>query len=920
MNPTSKHFFAAHDRPSARAQRIRAWARVLLVGTWLIGTTCASATESRTLDQGWQVRLAANATASRKKHPEATRWIAATVPGSVQLDLLHAGLIPDPYRRDNEASLQWIGLADWDYRLTFKVDAATLASDHVDLVFKGLDTFAEVRLNGKKLLVTDNMFRRWRIPAKNTLQVGDNTLTVSLHSPITKLQPWLLKQPYALPGEFDSAFGDEPTGKQTSNYVRKANYQYGWDWGPRFITEGIWQPVTLESWDTLRLTDLHIAQQHVDADSARLLAQLAVSADHAGKATLRLRWRALDGRRGEASADVALQSGENALSVPLTIEHPQRWWPVGYGKPDLYTFHADVLLGGRVLAKADRETGLRSVELRREKDHWGRSFALVVNGVPIFAKGANLIPFDSFPSRVTDAQMRQALGSARDANMNMLRVWGGGTYLPDAFYAVADRMGLMVWQDFMFGGAIPPYDAAFRDNVKQEAIEQVTRLRDHPSIVLWCGNNEVQTGWESWPDRAAFRKQAGAVETAKVEQGMRELFDHTLREVVQREQPDVPYWATTPGTDMQGPANIPDDGDMHYWDVWSGEAKPAEAYLDVTPRFQSEYGLQSMPVMQTIRAFADPGDLSVDSKVMRAHQKYDKGNGNDRLLKYIRRGYGEPKDFASFVYLSQLMQADGIELAVDHLRSQRPRTMGSLYWQLNDVWPGASWSSIDWYGRWKALQFHARRFYAPVRVAPIRQHGSTAVYLISDRTQPIDAQLRVRVMSMDGIVRYDHTSATTLVPLASTRVMDLADAALLHGGNPADTIAVFELLHDGQALSRHLLYFALPPELHLPDPELSGRLATHGDGYRLTIEAKRFARGVWIDFGDLDATLSDNAFDLLPGQSMTLDVHSGAPIDALRTALHLHSLVNALSSPADRGQAEPRPDQAASSRIAAGRK
>ncbi|MDQ6645613.1 MAG: glycoside hydrolase family 2 protein [Pseudomonadota bacterium] len=881
----------------ARARRIHTLARVLLVGGLLIGSLSAAATESRALDHGWQVRLAANAAAAAKKHPGASRWIDATVPGSVQMDLLHAGLIPDPFLRDNEATLQWIGLTDWDYRLDFDVDAATLARDHVDLVFDGLDTFADVRLNGKKVLVADNMFRRWRIAAKSALHVGSNTLTISLHSPIARLQPWLLKQAYALPGEFDSAFGDEPAGKQTSNYVRKANYQYGWDWGPRFITEGIWQPVKLESWNTLRLTDLHIAQQHVDADSAKLQAQVAVTADHAGEATVRLSWRAPDGHTGQTASEMQLAPGENTLSLPLTIDQPQRWWPVGYGKPNLYAFHAEVLMDGKVLAKADRDTGLRSVELRRDKDRWGRSFAFVVNGIPIFAKGANLIPFDSFPSRVTDAQMDQVLGSARDAHMNMLRVWGGGTYLDDAFYAMADRMGLMIWQDFMFGGAIPPYDKAFRDNAKQEAIEQVTRLRDHPSIVLWCGNNEVQTGWESWPDRAAFRKQIGPAETAKVEQGMRELFDHTLREVVKREQPDVPYWATTPGTDMKGPANVPDDGDMHYWDVWSGKAKPAEAYLDITPRFQSEYGLQSMPVMKTIRAFAGAGDLSVNSKVMRAHQKYDKGNGNERLLKYIRRGYGEPKSFSRFVYLSQLMQADGIELAVDHLRSQRPRTMGSLYWQLNDVWPGASWSSIDWYGRWKALQFHARRFYAPVRVAPIRHHGRTQVYLISDRTQPIDAQLRVRVMSMDGTVRYDHTEAAKIAPLASTRVLDLTDAALLHGGSAANTIAVFELLQDGKLLSRHLLYFDSAPKLQLPDPALSGSLVAHGDGYRLTVQARRFARGVWIDFGDRDAKLSDNAFDLLPGQSMTLDVHSDASIAALRTSLRLHSLADATSAP-----------------------
>jgi beta-mannosidase len=724
-------------RPS---QRYRRGARALAVLLALVAAPAVAQVQVQPLDQGWQVRLAPASHTAAKAHLDATAWLDAQVPGSVQMDLRRAGRIADPYWRNNEARLQWIGLADWDYRLRFQVDAATLARDHVDLVFDGLDTFADVRINGQPALKADNMFRRWRVPARHFLHIGENTLTVSLHSPIGRMQPWLLKQPYALPGEFDSAFGDEPVGKQTSNYVRKAAYQYGWDWGPRFITEGIWRPVRLESWNALRLADLHIAQNQVDAKQARLTGQFELQADHPGRAELELSWRAPDGRQGSTRQPVSLTAGMQTLSLPLTIVDPQRWWPVGYGQPNRYAFHADVRVDGHVVAQADRETGLRRVELHRDKDRWGRSFAFVVNGVPIFAKGANLIPFDSFPNRTTDAQMRQVLSSARDAHMNMLRVWGGGYYLDDAFYAMADRMGLMIWQDFMFGGAITPYDAAFRANVKQEASEQVRRLRDHPSIVLWCGNNEVQTGWESWPDRAAFRKQVGPAESARVEQGMRTLFDQTLREVAQREQPDIPYWATTPGTDMKGPANQPDDGDMHYWDVWSGPAKPVQAYLDITPRFQSEYGLQSMPVMKTIRAFTDPADRSVDSPVMRAHQKYDKGNGNDRLLKYIRRGYGEPKDFASFVYLSQVMQADGIELAVDHLRSSRPHEMGSLYWQLNDVWPGASWSSIDWYGRWKALQFHARRFYAPVRVTAIHQHGHTAVSLVSDRTTPIQAQ------------------------------------------------------------------------------------------------------------------------------------------------------------------------------------
>ena len=872
-----------------RARRWRAFALACLA----MLPALANALTTQSLDEGWQFRIAPG-DAHAAAHPGATHWLPATVPGSAQTDLMALKLVPDPYWRDDEARIQWVGLSNWQYRKTFDVDAATLARAHVELVFDGLDTFADVQLNGQKILAADNMFRRWRVPVKGLLHAGANTLEVKLYSPIERLQPWLLKQPHALPGEFDSAFGDEPKGKQTANYVRKAAYQYGWDWGPRVVTEGIWQDVKLESWDGLRLADFHIAQKSVTADVAKLDAQLDVDADAVMTAHVALNWRAPDGSAQSLQRDVELKAGDNAIAIPLAIAHPQRWWPVGYGKPNLYDFHVDVTAGGKILASADRETGLRSVALRRQKDQWGTSFEFVVNGVPVFAKGANFIPPDIFPTRVTQAKFRQLLESARDANMNMLRIWGGGYYLPDDFYAMADKLGLMVWQDFMFGGAIPPSDQAFRDNVRIEAIQQVRRLRDHPSIVLWCGNNEVETGWESWDDRKAFKKTATAAQRAKIEEGMRELFDHTLRDVVAKNAPNVPYWPSTPGTDYDGPVNVTDDGDYHYWNVWSGDALPVTAYLDVTPRFMSEYGLQSMPVMQTIDAFTEPQDRSIDSKVMRAHQKFDSGNGNQRLLKYVEREFGKPKDLAAFAYLSQVMQADGIRLAAEHLRASRPESMGSLYWQLDDAWPGITWSSIDWYGRWKALQFHARRFYAPLLIAALRNKGVTTVSLVSDRTTPVAARWRLRVMDFSGKVIGQQQANLTLAPLSATRVGTFSDAQLLHGAGPRATFAVFELLVDGREVSRNLVFFEQPKNLALPSPNIDAQWTRRGDDYALTLGSKTLARDVWVSFGDIDAEVSDNAFDILPGQQVTLTVRSKATLDALRKALKIENLADAM--------------------------
>ncbi|MEE7560487.1 glycoside hydrolase family 2 protein, partial [Xanthomonas sp. Kuri4-2] len=705
------------------------------------------------------------------EHARAARWLPAQVPGTVQTDLIAAGVVADPYVTDTEAAIQWVGLSDWQYQTHFAADAALLARTHVELVFDGLDTYAEVYLNGKQLIDADNMFRQWRADARPLLKRGDNVLEVRLFSPIKKLQPWLAKQPYALPGAYDSAFGDEPVARHSSTYVRKAPYQFGWDWGPRIVTAGIWQGVRLEAWDTLRMQDLHIQQQRVSAEVAQLEAQIEVEAAAPGAVEVTLDVLGPDGRAvAQLRQQAQLDPGRNALHVPVRIAQPRRWFPAGYGAQDRYTFIARIGDGQGERQQLERVAGLRTVELRREPDAWGRSMAFVINGIPVFAKGANLIPLDMFPSRVSEASMRRTLQDARDANMNMLRMWGGGHYQDDRFYAIADELGIMIWQDFMFGGAIPPYDVAFRENTRQEAIEQVKRLRDHPSIVLWCGNNEVQTGWEHWGDRVKFKQSLDPEERTRVERGMTTLFGTVFRQVVAQYDGDVPYWATSPGTDFDGGADQPDDGDLHYWQVWGGPAKPVTEYLNVTPRFMSEYGLQSFPDPRTIRAFAQPGDLDPESPVMRGRQKFDKGNGNQRLLLYVRREFGEPKDFDSFVYLSQAMQAEGISLAASHHRASRPRTMGSLYWQLNDVWPGASWSSVDYFGRWKALHYHARRFYAPELAVAARNDGHTALALVSDRTTPLAARWRLRVMDFDGTLRAERGKAVTLPPLSSTEV------------------------------------------------------------------------------------------------------------------------------------------------------
>ncbi len=713
-------------------------------------STLAEAAEptSRDLNSGWQFRFVTGPN-DAKAQTGIERWHAAQVPGAVQTDLLQNKLIPDPFYQDNESRLQWIGESDWEYQTTFELDSATLSHEHLDLVFDGLDTFAEVSLNDHAILTADNMFRRWRVAAKPNLHAGTNTLRIVFHSPITKMLPYVKSLPYVLPA-ISTINGGNEEGIATAPYTRKAPYNYGWDWGPRFVTEGIWRPVRLEMWDGLRIETFHIHQQGITKDLAKVTAELEIESSAAGSATVSFTHEELGGKpANDGSVNIQLDPGTNHVSLPIRIANPKLWYPLGYGAQDRYQFKAEVRTGKALAAHADLKTGLRSVELRRELDDIGKSFYFVINGIPVFAKGADMIPYDSFPSRVTDEQRRYILQSARDAHMNMVREWGGGLYEPDNFYDIADELGIMVWQEFMFGGDMIPGDPAFQDNVRHEAIDQIKRLRDHPSIVLWCGNNEVETGWLHWGDRQGFRDSEPFGVSQKVWQDYMVMFADILKTVVHDYTDPVPYTPSSPSAGFDFPPDDDRYGDMHFWMVWHALAPPTD-YLKVKPRFMSEFGFQSFPEMRTIRTFAKPEDMDIRSTVMQAHQKNH--GGNERILTYMLREYREPKDFASFVYLSQVQQAEVIKLGAEHLRRNRPRTMGSLYWQLNDCWPVASWASIDYQNHWKALQYYARRFYDDVIVTPYEHDGKVEIYVVSDKLQSLSGKIHARLMDFSGNV------------------------------------------------------------------------------------------------------------------------------------------------------------------------
>jgi beta-mannosidase len=832
----------------------------------------------RALGGPWTFRRVAGP----KEAPEP--WLPATVPGCVHTDLYAAGKIGDPFYRLNEKDQQWIENASWEYRTTFQVDAATLARDRVELAIGGLDTWAELFVNGTSVLATTNMFRHYRVDVKPRLHAGDNELVVRFRSPIEAVQASYDHLGYKLPAANDQ-------GKEmVSMWSRKAPYHYGWDWGPRFVTSGIWRPIALESWSGARLDDVQVFQNKLDAAAAELTIKVRVVAARAGKAHLAV---VADGKTQIAAGDANLNVGANEVTLAARIDHPELWWPNGLGPQRRYAL--STTLTGADGARLDAHTtriGLRTIEVVHEHDKLGKSFFIKVNGAPVFMKGANWIPADSFVTRMTDERYRQLLQSAADTHMNMLRVWGGGIYEDDRFYELCDELGLLVWQDFMFACSMYPGDAAFVENVRQEAIDNVRRLRNHPSLALWAGNNENEAAWHGWgwPQKFALSKTA----QDRIWHDYKAMFHELLPAIVAAEDPGRFYTRSSPSANEDSvPAGKMGWGDSHYWGVWHAEA-PYEAYADNVSRFMSEYGFQSFPELGSVARYTDAKtDWDIASPVMLSHQRHPRGNA--LIKKYMERDFRTPKDFASFLYVGQVLQATVITYAAEAHRRAMGRNWGTLYWQLDDCWPVASWSSIDYYGRWKALQFAARRFFSPVLVSPVENKGTIEIWGISDRRADAPARLTIRALDFAGHELARRDQEITLKANASELLVSFPRKQLLGETDAGTVVLVAEIDEGGKALSRNLFWFEKTKDLKLPKPQLTLDAKPNADGsFAISVRTNALARAVRLDAAAIDGAFDDNYFDLLPGDAPTVTFRPHAPttLVALKAALHATSIAD----------------------------
>lgn len=805
--------------------------------------------------------------------------IPATVPGCVHTDLLSAGRIEDPYFRDNELNVLWVGETDWIYRRTFDVPRALLAHDRVLLRCEGLDTLAAITLNGHLIGRTDNMFRTYEYDVRDYLVEGANQIEVRFDSPMRYVRK--RGQERYLP-----AWGVGEHKLDGGGWIRKEPCNFGWDWGPMLATCGIWRDIELVAYDTARLQDAHILQDHERADGVGL--DVRVSVEGVG-----------DGVPDGLSVDIDISLNGRVVAratqpvrdgravATLVVQDPQLWWPNGMGDQPLYEVDVQLCMDDALLDQESKRIGLRTLKLVRQPDEWGESFYFAANGVPFFAKGANWIPAETFATRITRDDYARLLQDAVDANMNMLRVWGGGLYEMDVFYDLCDELGICVWQDFIFSCATyPAFDRAWMENVRAEAEDNVRRIRHHASLALWCGNNELEQGlvgdeWSattmSWADYSP-------------------LFDEMLPEVVGRLDPQTDYWPSSPHTPVgdRRDFNNPDSGDAHLWQVWHGKM-PFEWYRTCTHRFNSEFGFQSFPEPKTTYSYTLPEDRNITSYVMEHHQR--SGIGNTTIMTYMLDWFRLPTSFEMTLWLSQILQGMAIKYAVEHWRRAMPRGMGTLYWQINDCWPVASWSSIDSMGRWKALHYMAREFYAPLLVSGLEDwdRGTVELHVTSDLGQARSGHISWVLTDVAGTVIAEGNEAAEIAPRADTLVNTLDLREHLEAYGRRRMLLWLTLDVEGETVSTNLVTFCRPKHLELALPHIESCVESVGEGeYRVTLTTDRPALWAWLELTESDARYSRNFVHLRPGVPVEIVIRPQDDLttDMLREQLRVYSLMD----------------------------
>jgi beta-mannosidase len=796
------------------------------------------------------------------RQPDSDQWLTATVPGCVHTDLMAHGQIPDPFFGNNEKDVQWVEKINWEYRTAFELHPDIADHDHIELVFEGLDTYAAVFLNDSLLLQTDNMFREWRVDCKSLLKTGENFLVIQFTSPVFMDSLKASALPYRLP--------------DNRAFTRKAPFQYGWDWAPRLVTCGVWKPVYITAHNSFKTRDLFIRQNLLTEKKATFSLLLEYEATDSGTMKIVV----TDDKSGSIlkKSKLSFAKGVHTQETVFEIADPKLWWTNGLGDPHLYQLGIEV---STIKTKEifREKVGIRTIELVQRPDSSGSSFFFELNGVPVFMKGANYVPMDHFPSRVPTEKYISIIDAAVSANMNMLRVWGGGIYENDIFYDLCDQNGILVWQDFMFACNMYPGDDDFIENIRQEATQQVKRLRKHPSLAVWCGNNEVDEGWHNW----GWQKTLGYSHNDSTElwNNYLKIFEELFPEIVSDLSSHTPYIPTSPKTGW-GHKEAMNAGSMHYWGVWWGD-EPFEMYESRIGRFMSEYGFQGFPDIQTINSVLPEGEKHLKSNAFLNHQKHPRGM--ELIHIYMDREYPVPQNFEHYAYVSQLVQAYGIKKAIDAHRRAMPWCMGTLFWQLNDCWPVISWSAIDYLQNQKALYYFAQEAYSEVIISLEEKNNLVAVYLVSDNLSPIHASLELEIIDFYGNQKWAETTGVKIKPTSS----GIYQSFIPQGFSKNDHLLSARLTSGDSLLASSVHYFVRAKALTLPSYKILKEINVTGKGFSVILTSDALVKNLFLS-ATANCSFENNYFDLMPGVAKSIDVVSTASLEEFESKLKMLSL------------------------------
>ncbi|WP_298303711.1 sugar-binding domain-containing protein [Flavobacterium sp.] len=759
-------------------------------------------------------------------------WLPAKVHGTVHTDLYNNKIIPNPFFGNNEKDLQWIENETWEYQTSFKISKEELKNQNTILQFEGLDTYAEIFLNNEKILDANNMFRTWKVDVKNNLKVGKNNLKIVFKSAVEIGKSKAQKLPYTLP-------------EKERIFSRKAQYHFGWDWGPRFVTSGIYRPIKLLFWNNATIENVKYEQEELNEVIAKLNFKVTANCQFAGNYDLKI--------NGFQKA-FELKKGINSIDFPYEIKNPKLWWTNGLGNANLYPFEISLSKNKVQLSLKKLNIGLRTIELIQEKDGIGKSFYFKLNGKPVFMKGANYIPPDSFLPSATNSTYKEIVKNAVDANMNMLRVWGGGVYAEDTFYDECDKNGILVWQDFMFACAMYPGDEEFLDNVKNEVIDNVTRLQNHPSIALWCGNNENDEGWKNWGWQKQFKysKQDSTQIWNDYEKLFHQLIPKTLDSLLSKKENR--YWPSSPSIGW-GKKESLTQGDSHYWGVWWGK-EPFEIYKQKVGRFMSEYGFQGMPNLETLEKVIRKEDLNFTSEAFKNHQKHP--TGFETINEYMARDFPIPKSLEKYNYVSQILQAYGMKTAIEAHRLTKPYCMGSLYWQLNDCWPVTSWSTLDYYGNWKASHYQVKESFAPTLLMVTEITNGLSIIGSNDNLEEQKGTLNAKLIDFSGKELWTASKECELNSEINTNCMDILFTELPKFAKEKTVLQLEFICKNKKTVAYH--YFVKPKELQLEKPTIEMKIV--GETL-IELKTNTLVKDLYLQSND--SFFKENYFDLLPG-------------------------------------------------------